>query len=239
MAIQSIYELFILDGADFVTAAYRNLFSREPDEHGLAYYVGRLSLGYGKENVVAQMAKSPECINHQDIEDLKQLIRNEHRARHWFWGMFARDNRVHKSMQSNLNVLGLIRQNINAVQDVISAQSQQTIAFTQQLVSLNQANQSLNQQIAELIQQTVAYSPPSQPDETPRLPDEVVRQCFADIMGREPESEEIIKHHARLATREALQENLIHSEEFQHKLLALPEYARGIFRRQIQIHHAF
>jgi hypothetical protein len=71
-------------------------------------------------------------------------------------------------------------------------------------------------------------------DDAPRLPSETVRQCFVDILGREPENEEVIKSHARSPSREALQENLIHSEEFQHKLLALPEYARLIFKRQIQ-----
>jgi hypothetical protein len=220
VTIQSIYELFVFDGEDFVTAAYRNLFDREPDEHGLAYYVGRLSLGYGKESVIAQMAKSPECRTCHDIKHLKQLISEEQRIRHWFWGLFARDKQKYNSMQSNLNMLARIRQDINALQVAISIQSRQTNAFTQQIV--------------ELAQQLVSYSPSRQPDETPRLSDEVVRQCFVEILGREPESEAVIKEHARLPIQEALQENLIHSEEFQRKLLALPEYARLIIKRQIQ-----
>lgn len=239
MKIHSIYELFVFDGEEFVAAAFKNLLGREPDEHGMAYYVGRLSLGYGKKSIIAQIAKSPECRTCNDIKDLKQIINEVQRSRHWFWSLFTLDRQKHNFMQSNLNMLARIRQNVNSLQDAISIQSQQSNAFTEQMISLNQANQLLNQQIVELSRQLVSYSPPIQSDETPWLPDDLVRQCFVEILGREPEDEETIKHHARLATKEVLQENLIQSEEFQHKLWALPEYARSIFRRQIQIHHAF
>lgn len=238
MTIQSIYELFVLDGADFVIAAYRNLFAREPDEHGLAYYVGRLSLGYRKESIISQMAKSPGFINYDKIKDLKTLIRNQNREQHWFWGVFARYSRANMITQNNLNELARIRQNLNTIQDAISEQSQQTNIFIQQVISLSQTNQMINQRIVELTQQLPMTSGQScQSDETPRLREEVVCQCFVDVLGREPESEETIKHYTRLATREELLENLMHSEEFQHKLLVLPEYARDIFLRQIN--HAF
>lgn len=235
MTIQSVYELFIFDGEEFVAAAYKNLLDREPDEHGLAYYVGRLSQGYGKESIIAQIAKSPECKTHHDIKDLQLLINAEKLARHWFWRLFTRDKKTRHVMQSNLNVLARIRQNLNTLQDVISTQSQQTSTFTQQIISLNQANHFINQQIIELTKQLVSYSPSCQLDETPRLSDAVVRHCFVEILGREPKSEEINKHNARLETCEALEEILINSEEFQHKLLALPEHARLICNRQIQL----
>lgn len=234
MTIHSIYELFVFDGEEFVTAAYKNLFDREPDEHGLAYYAGRLSLGYGKESIVAQIAKSPECRPHHDIKDLKLLINDEKRARHWFWRLFTRDKQTRNSLQGQLNMLARIRHNINALQYAITTQLQQTNAFNEQMISLNQTNQLLNQRIVELTQQLVTYSSRRQSDETLRLPDEVVRQCFVETLGREPENEETIKQHARMITSEALQEKLIHSEEFQKKLQALPEYTRRIFKRQIQ-----
>lgn len=234
MTIQSIYELFVFDGEEFVTVAYKNLLSREPDAHGLAYYVGRLSLGYGKVSIIAQMAKSPECKPYHEIKDLTQLINDEKRSQHWFWKLFTRDKHKRYFMQSNLNMLARIRQNINALQDVISINTRQHTYFKQKIISLNQSNLSLNQRIVELTQQLISYSSSCQPDETPRLSDIVVRQCFVEILGREPDNEEIIKHHARLPTRKVLQEKLIHSEEFQHKLLVLPGYARLIFKRQIQ-----
>jgi hypothetical protein len=234
VTIQSIYELFVFDGEEFVTAAYRNLFDREPDEHGFAYYVGRLSLGYGKESIIAQMAKSPECINHHDIKDLNLLINDEKRAQHWLWSLFTRGKQTRNSMQSNLYMLARNRHNINALQYVITTQSQQTNAFNEQMISLNQTNQLLNQRIVELTQQLVTYSSHRQSDETLRLPDEVIQQCFVEILGREPENEEVIKHHARLPTQKVLQEQLINSVEFQQKILAVPEYARLIFKRQIQ-----
>ncbi|WP_080707717.1 DUF4214 domain-containing protein [Acidithiobacillus thiooxidans] len=45
MTIKNIEELFVHDGSAFVTEVYRNLLKREPDEHGLMYYLGRLAQG--------------------------------------------------------------------------------------------------------------------------------------------------------------------------------------------------
>jgi hypothetical protein len=74
MPIQHITELFALDGRAFVREAYRTLLSREPDEHGLAYYLGRLSMGYGKAGVIAQLAQCPDCRPHVEINGLKILL---------------------------------------------------------------------------------------------------------------------------------------------------------------------
>lgn len=88
MSIQHITELFILDGQDFVTEVYRNLLDREPDEHGLAYYLGRMARGASKEAVIVQIAKSKECKPYNDISGLKQLISDERLANHWLLKYF-------------------------------------------------------------------------------------------------------------------------------------------------------
>lgn len=99
MSIQHITELFALDGREFVTEAYRNLLNREPDVHGMAYYLGRLAQGRGKAAVIAQLAKSPECKPHDEIKGLKRLIKDERHAKHWFWGSFANRNLIGNTQQ--------------------------------------------------------------------------------------------------------------------------------------------
>lgn len=212
MSIQHITELFVFDGRDFVTEAFRNLLQREPDEHGMAYYLGRLAQGHGKAAVIVQLAKSSECRPLDEINGLNKLIAEEGSSQHWFWGLFAYRNRVEKILNSSLLPITRLEQQFQLLHEALVLQGQQ---------------------IGELARQT-ASNRQIQIDDAPKLPSETVRQCFVDILGREPESQETISHHARLATRDALQENLIQSEEFQHKLLALPEQARLIFKRQIQ-----
>jgi hypothetical protein len=212
MPIQHIAELFVFDGRDFVTEAYRNLLQREPDEHGMAYYLGRLAQGHGKATVIVQLAQSSECRPIDEIKGLNKLIAEERRAQHWFWGLFGYRIRLEKTLNSSLLPVTRLEQQFQLLREALVLQGQQ---------------------IGELARQT-ASNRQIQIDDAPKLPSETVRQCFVDFLGREPESEETINHHARLATRDALQENLIQSEEFQHKLLALPEQARLIIKRQIQ-----
>lgn len=89
MVIKNIEELFVYDGRDFVTEAYRNLLEREPDEHGLMYYLGRMAQGHNKANVIVQIAKSSECRNWDDIVGLKKLAIDVQRSNSWFWRWFG------------------------------------------------------------------------------------------------------------------------------------------------------
>lgn len=104
MTIQHITELFSLDGKEFVTEAYRNLLNREPDAHGMAYYLGRLAQGLGKDTVISQLAKSSECKPHEQVKGLKQLIKDRRRSQHWFWRRFIIPSRVENILQSSLFV---------------------------------------------------------------------------------------------------------------------------------------
>lgn len=102
MSIQHITELFALDGQEFVTEAYRNLLNRNPDVHGMAYYLGRLAQGRGKEEVIVQLAKSPECKPHEQIKGLNPLIENRRRAQHWLWGRLTIRSRIENALQASL-----------------------------------------------------------------------------------------------------------------------------------------
>lgn len=225
MPIQNITELFILDGQNFVIEAYRNLLKREPDEHGLAYYLGRLAQGYDKASVIAQLAKSTECRPLDGIKGLKKLIADEQRTGHWFWGLFGYRQRLEKKWQIGLNGLALHNQQRALLLAALGKQENTLSQIAHQIEA--STLQRANWQVSTTHQEQSR-------DDAPKLPSEKVRQCFVDILGREPESEATINLHASLPSREALRENLIQSEEFQHKLLALPEHARLIFKRQIQ-----
>lgn len=221
MPIQHITELFALDGEEFVTEAYRNLLKREPDAHGLAYYLGRLAAGYGKAAVITQMAKSPECRVVDEIKGLKALMIDEGRARHWLWAWFTRRSRLERALQSGIAGLAQVTQRLASLQ----AQQKHSLArIEQQMISLTQ----------QIAQSSAAALQQEKNTEEARLPAQTVRQLFIEILGREPDSEDVIEHHAKLPSVQALREALINSEEFQSRVRALPEYARTIFQRQIQ-----
>ncbi len=225
MPIQHITELFALDGREFIMEAYQNLLKRKPDEHGTAYHLGRLAQGYGKAAVIAQLAQSTECRSWDEIKGLKKFVADERRAQHWFWGLFEQRQRLERKWQMGLNELALHNQQWALLHDALDKQAHTLGQIARQI-------EVKTQHIANW--QASAGNQEQAHVEAPRLPSETVRQCFVDILGREPENEEVIKSHARSPSRAALQKNLVHSEEFQHKLLALPEYARLIFKRQIQ-----
>ena len=229
MPIQNITELFSLDGRVFITEAYRNLLQREPDLNGMAYYLGRLSMGYGKVRVIVQLAKSAECRPHEQIHGLKRLIQEHNNANHWLWGWFGRQTRMHMALQSSVTALARIEQRMAGIHHAIDAQSQQ-------MENLARQHAESLCGIESLVQQTVGDR--AAENEQPRLPTETVRQVFREILGREPENDDVIHHHAKLGTSEVLREKLLTSEEFLARLEALPEYARTILMRHMQAQRA-
>jgi hypothetical protein len=75
MAIKNITELFAYNDETFVKEAYGAILKRSPDTHGLAYYVGRLNLGYSKESVIVDLARSAEAGDSaQQISGLNKLV---------------------------------------------------------------------------------------------------------------------------------------------------------------------
>lgn len=226
MPIQHIAELFVFEGQEFVTETYRCLLRREPDKHGLAYYLGRLAMGYEKTAVIAQLAQSPECEPLDEIKGLKKLIADERRAQHWFWGLFAKRQRIERDLQRDAHVIALQQQSIS-LQEALNQQTQ-TIGLIARQIEIS-AQRIVNVQTSTSGQgQTHTHT------DTARLSADTVRQQFITILGRAPESETVIKHHAKLPSVQALRESLLNSEEFQTRVRGLSEYARSILVRQIQ-----
>lgn len=112
--IQNIAELFIYDEREFITAAYRALLGRDPDPTGMNYYLGRLRMGYGKAAIITQISNSSGESLHGNIKGLANLIKDEKRANHWFWGIFTSRQRNERLMHQHINELK--RLNINITQ---------------------------------------------------------------------------------------------------------------------------
>ncbi|HQT42584.1 MAG TPA: DUF4214 domain-containing protein [Halothiobacillus sp.] len=226
MEIMHITELFALDDEAFIQAAYRCLLNREPDQHGMAYYLGRLAQGYDKAAVIAQLAQSPECRPVGEIKGLGKLMTDERRAWHWFWGLFGQRHRLERTLRSGLNAMDTCHQQSALLRETLGAQTQ----------ALGQIARQIEAFSCQTVQwQAGTHNQSHAQDDAPQLPAVTVREVFVEILGREPESEEVIKHHARFVTRAALRETLMNAEEFKLKIKMLPEYARRIFLRQIQL----
>ncbi|SBP90002.1 methyltransferase domain-containing protein [Thiomonas delicata] len=241
-SIQHIAELFALDGETFVVEAYRNLLAREPDEHGMRYYLGRLAMGKRKSAVIAQIAKSPECQSVAKIGGLAQLMAEERRVAHWFWQIFGRRQRLEEGLHSGINELARIQQhNLMRLEDTTTQCTHQIIAAVQRM---SDANFERHAEIIALIRAFPRPVEDSQPlvitalspqtTEPPHLSRETVLSLFRAILGREPENEEVIHRHSLLPSAAVLREALIQSDEFQARLAALTEHARGIFKQQLQ-----
>lgn len=210
--IQHITELFAYDGAEFIAEAYRNLLDREPDPHGLRYYLGRLALGYSKAAVAVQLASSPECKKRDQIAGIKQLIQQEKQAAHWLWGKFVWRPRLERTLNSQQAAVSRFHQDVVQLQTSIASQ-------------LSQLASAVDRAAA----QQASTSAPH------KLPSDTVRQLFIEILGREPESEEVITQHAMHESINSLRQALLNSPEFQSSVSALPEYARTLLQRQLQV----
>ncbi|MBE7565877.1 glycosyltransferase [Acidithiobacillus sp. HP-11] len=143
MTIQHINELFALDGRLFVTEAYRILLKREPDEGGINYYLGRLARGYSKAAVIAQLAKSTECRPVDEIDGLKELIANEGRAQHWFWGLFGQRLRLERNLQIGINRLETLDAGILYIGHRLETMENVFLCQTQEMDSLVQQAQQM------------------------------------------------------------------------------------------------
>jgi hypothetical protein len=215
MPIRHIYELFVLDGQAFVTESYRNLLNREPDEHGMAYYLGRLAAGYGKARIIMQLAESKESRPHHEIIGLEKLIKAEKHMDHWLWGKFGRWQRQEMLLREGIQ--GLMRVNLRMGE------------MNSTLCLLPQRLDALAERMELLQTSFISKQVPAAP--TPTLSADDVRAAFLEILGREPENNRVIAEHSNHESIEVLRRNILESEEFKSHVAALPEYARSIFNR--------
>ena len=213
MPIQHVYELFALDGQVFITEAYLNLLGRVPDDHGMTYYLGRLAAGFGKASIIVQLAESKESRPHHEIIGLEKLIKAEKHMNHWLWGLFGRRRRQERLLREGVQGLTHVTLRMGEVNNTLCLLPQRMAVLAERMEYL----QSL-------------YISNQQPAGSTLSADEV-RAAFRDILGREPENDQIIALHANHESIEDLRQNLLESEEFKSRVAALQEYARRIFNR--------
>lgn len=232
MIVKNIEELFAHDGRDFVAEAYRNLLKREPDDHGLMYYMGRMAQGHSKADIIAQLAKSPECRPLDEIDGLKRLTVDVKRSSGWLMRWFERRGRMEGAVYlGTLKLAQLDTQLASMNQHLASLQDALRMAangYTQQM-------ENLVQQVSQM--QSISPTTNQFYDKPQPHSSETIAQAYVDIMGHPPEpgSVEIIDLYAKFETPQALREALMASAEFQAKVAVLSEYARNIFQRQIQM----
>ena len=113
--IQHIYELFIYDDKEFIVMTYRTLLNREPDPHGMNYYLGRLRMGHGKNSVVVQIAKSQECRSIDKIKGLVDLIRREKLSRNWLFGFLFKENFCRSDLRANASAIRTVAEELKQI----------------------------------------------------------------------------------------------------------------------------
>ncbi|MGD9888329.1 MAG: DUF4214 domain-containing protein [Halothiobacillaceae bacterium] len=219
MPIKHITELFSLHGAEFIHAAYAALLQREPDPHGLNYYLGRLAQGYSKASIIAQLAKAPESQPHSRIDGLTKLLKDERKAQHWFWGLFV--NRARQARAQSALAYPIAITTPPAID-----YSPQFQAISEQLAHLNLTNGRAHEVNVPI-------------PKASNLSRQTVLDLFSLILGRSPESEETIWHHAELSSPHLLKTVLMASDEFHLRLIQFPEYDRSIFKQQINAQFAY
>ncbi len=74
--INHAYELLSLDGEEFVEACYLVFLGRTPEKNGLNYYLGRLSDGVSKKEVIRQIFLSSNNSDALKIIGVKSFIKS-------------------------------------------------------------------------------------------------------------------------------------------------------------------
>lgn len=212
-------------GDAFIDACYLEILGRAPDAEGKQFYLGRLAMGVPREDILIDIAKSKEAQARGVIlRGLEHLQAQQRKAKHWFWRW------LYPSM--------LLQRALFNVGDRLAYALSETTQEIRHLSHQVSAQHVVNERIAQ--QLSVLQNPAlTEPPLGPQIPVESVRRMFQSILGRDPESEETIRQHARLPNEQALRDTLLNSEEFQLRVAALPEYARILLLRQIHTRLVF
>ncbi len=205
MSVKHVMELFALDGRAFVTSTYQQLLGRDPDPDGMAYYLGRLAVGYSKESIVAQIALSPEARHSgKNFAGLNALITEQRRANHWFWRWVGSQLGLERILRQRTHSLQAIEQNMVQLVTCIQALTESVKALPIRIDALCAAKPLEDARLPPMVV-------------VPRLSEDEVRAAFRDVLGREPESEQTITHHTALPNVHALRQGLLNSSEYRNK----------------------
>jgi hypothetical protein len=238
--IQNVVELYSFEGEEFVVLAYRHLLGREPDAHGLAYYLGRLAQGVGKEAIVAQMAQSEEAKPAEQIMGLSALLLQQRRAQSWFWGWLTAGGRRERLQRQQIAKMDHL---LVAKRDAMARASQEISSLQDTIKSISLSLEKLSNNVGALtpslnaLHRIVAENPVDQTAHAPHYPlsEDDVRQSFLEILGRAPENDQTIEHHRNFPSYADLVSYLMKSQEYQSSVSG---YTRFLLNRLAKVRSA-
>jgi len=111
------------------------------------YYLGRMAQGHNKADIIAQLAKSPECRPLDEIAGLKRLTVEVKRSNSWFWKLFRFRSRIEGAFNIGTTKLAefdtqlvFMNQHLTSLQEALS------------LITKNHAQQMENliQQVSQI-----------------------------------------------------------------------------------------
>jgi hypothetical protein len=132
----SVQDLLALDGAEFVTKAYRQLLGRAADPAGLAHHVGILKAGESKEAIIASLHRSPEGVAAaSNLSGLQDLIRQYERSQSAPWRWFGRK----KNRQILNRSLNLAEHRASTLEGLLAGERQSRLEIEQHVGRLEAA----------------------------------------------------------------------------------------------------
>ena len=98
--VTSLETLLELDDILFVTEIYKAVLGREPDSDGMKHYLHFLRDGYGKENILLEIAQSSEAQSRGlPLAGINELLAARKKFNRPIWGLVARTS--HVEMKTN------------------------------------------------------------------------------------------------------------------------------------------
>lgn len=205
MPISHIVELFALEERNFVCEAYRELLGREPDQQGMAYYLGRLSLGYSKTSIIVDLAKSKEARPINQILGLKALIDNEKRARNPLRKIFNTCwNKDRSEINSRVTELAISR-GAHDITNILHSLNH-NIA---RIAECQSANGLKNENALKSVESKTL------------LKEQEVRNTYLKLLGREVESCSVLESCMKLSSIDELSNIIKTSPEYVERNLRL------------------
>ncbi len=221
-AIQHIDELFAFEGRHFVEVAYQEILKRSADPHGMQLYLGRLARGYDKAEIIVDLVCSKEAGTIPNIPGLKRLIREVRWSRSPVLRWLDRKTRFERALRrlafTTAEIQGELDENIEVHQ-----------ANLQAFCALNETISTIAQQIKDV----GSALEPRVEQAAQRLTPEEVREAFLDVLGRQPENDDVIAHHANFPGLQHLRITLMQSEEYRNKVQG--EHAKFLFGRLTRV----
>jgi hypothetical protein len=265
-SVQHIDELFVLEDTDFIKTAFEVLLGRVADDQGLRYYRGRLALGVDKAEILADLAKSPEAVKPWKVKGVERLLREQQRRAFWSfpWRINQRqsENTARQTRYSQVIFMRQLAERLSDTSAAILLDLQDSQEKWNNIMLREASTSPSPQTIQKLVERLSdtsaaillalqdsqekwnnitlreASTSPSPQTIQKQLPDNLIRQSYLEVLGREPESQQVVDHHAMFENTAMLKKALMNSDEFRTKLAGLPEPARIVYQQYLLVRGA-